>query len=522
MKIIPTIKRMISKRFQMVFVLLLTVLLGGCASVDFDYPKQESTAVVDTDDTRLGRGISPLPPQHPGESGFYLLGDGIEAIALRILMAERAERTLDAQYYLINNDIIGYVFIGALLKAADRGVRVRLLLDDIQTQGYDTGMAALDSHPNFEVRIFNPFSGRGSRATSVTEFSRVNRRMHNKSITADNQITIIGGRNIAEEYFSYRHDVNFGDVDVLSIGPAVHDVSNMFDTYWNSRYAAPIPAFAKMPDDPAAELEKLRERIKQAMDEASSTTYAEAFKESWENFVAEGGEVFDWAPYQIVYDSPDKADKKLAADAASIITPLREAVQSATRELIVVSPYFVPLKSGIKSLSELQASGVQVTIITNSLAANNHGVVHSGYAPSRKPLLRAGIKIFEMRADAAVAGVDRGGSGAALATLHTKAFLVDRERFFLGSFNWDPRSVKINTELGVIIESPEMGEWVGRQVYLSLDDKTYEVVLNDKGKLRWIDRRGEEEVWLEKEPQTSWWRRFSVGFMRILPIKSQL
>jgi len=298
-------------------LLLLAVLLGGCASVDFDYPKQESTAVVDTNDTRLGRGISSLPAQHPGESGFYLLGDGIEALAIRMLMAKRAERTLDVQYYLITNDIIGYIFIGSLLETADRGVRVRLLLDDIQTKGYDAGMAALDSHPNLEIRIFNPFGVRGARAGNITDFSRVNRRMHNKSFTADNQITIIGGRNIAEEYFSYRDDVNFGDVDVLAVGPAVQDVSTMFDTYWNSRYAAPIPAFAKMPDDPAAELEKLRERVKQATDKARSTPYADAFKESLGKFVSEGGDNLDWAPYQIVYDSPDKADKKLAADAAS-------------------------------------------------------------------------------------------------------------------------------------------------------------------------------------------------------------
>jgi putative cardiolipin synthase len=522
MKIVSAVTYMIARRSSILSLLLLAVLLGGCASVDFDYPKQESTAILDTNDTRLGQRISPLLPQHPGESGFYLLSDGIEALAARILLAERAERTLDAQYYLITNDDIGFIFIGSLLETADRGVRVRLLLDDIQTKGYDAGMAALDSHPNLEVRIFNPFGVRGIRAGNITDFGRVNRRMHNKSMTADNQITIIGGRNIAAEYFSYRDDVNFGDVDVLAIGPAVQDVSSMFDTYWNSRYAAPIPAFAKMPDDPAAELVKLRERIKQASEEASKTPYAEAFDDTLDEYVSKTEEHLDWAPYRIVYDSPDKADKKKAADAASIVTPLKETVELATRELTIVSPYFVPLKTGIAYLSELQASGVQINVITNSLAANNHGIVHAGYAPSRKPLLKAGIKIYEMRADAAVLGVDRGGSGAALATLHTKAFLVDREHFFLGSFNWDPRSVKINTELGVIIESPEMGARIGHAIDLSLDNKTYEVVLDEKGHTRWIDRSGEEEVWLDHEPQTSWWRRFSVGFMRILPGKSQL
>jgi len=522
MKFISVVSYLHGRRSPFISLVLLAALLGGCASVDLDYPKQESTVILDTNDTSLGRAIASLPPQHPGESGFFLLDDGIEAIAARLLMAERAERTLDVQYYLITNDDIGLIFIGQLLKTADRGVRVRLLLDDIQTKGYDAGMAALDAHPNFEVRIFNPFGVRGARAGNITDFSRVNRRMHNKSMTADNQVTIVGGRNIAAEYFSYRDDVNFGDLDILAIGPAVQDVSNMFDIYWNSRYAAPIPSFAKMPDDPAAVLEELRDRIKQANESARKTPYAEAFKESWDKYVSKAGDSFDWAPYQVVYDSPDKADKKLAAEAASIVTPLAEAVKSAKNELTIVSPYFVPLKSGIAFLSELQASGVQVNVITNSLAANNHGIVHSGYAPSRKPLLKAGVRIYEVRADAVVSGVDRGGSGATLATLHTKAFLVDRERFFLGSFNWDPRSANINTELGIIIDSPEMGAWAGEQVDLSLDKMAYEVVLDDNENLRWIDRHGEEEVCLDKEPQTSWWRRFSVGFMRILPGKGQL
>ena len=511
----------IARRYGLMFLCVLAGPLSGCASVDFDYPKQESRAVLDTDDTFFGRQLDLLPPQPPDQSGFLLLIDGIEALATRLLIADLAERTLDAQYYLITNDDIGYVFIGALLQAADRGVRVRLLLDDIQTQGYDAGMAALDSHPNFEVRIFNPFGVRGSAAANFADFGRINRRMHNKSMTADNLVTIIGGRNIAAEYFAYRDDVNFADVDVLAIGPAVQDVSDMFDMYWNSPYAAPVPAFANMPDDPVAELERLRGLIEQALENTRQTPYADALEETADRFVAERLERLEWAPYQVVYDSPDKADRTLAADAASIVTPLRSAVLSARQELTIISPYFVPLKSGLEFLIELQSSGVQVNVITNSYAANNHAIVHSGYMPSRKPLLRAGVRIFEARADATVVGVDRGGSGAALATLHTKAFLVDRERLFLGSFNWDPRSVYINTELGVLIDSPELGAFVSQRIEMGLDDMTYEVVLDDD-QLRWVDRRGEEEVWLDKEPDTSWWNRFSVGFMRILPIKSQL
>jgi len=230
-------------------------LLHGCASVDFDYPKPASNALTDTGDTYYGKQLDGLAEQHPGEAGFYPLSNGIDALAARLLLAERAERTLDAQYYLIKQDIVSHAFINALLRAADRGVRVRLLLDDIFTSGYDAGMAGLDSHPNFEIRIFNPFARRSARfMDGLTNFSRVNRRMHNKSFTVDNQITIIGGRNIADEYFGAREDAKFGDLDVLGVGPVVNDISNMFDTYWNHERAAPIAAFADMPDDPAAEL----------------------------------------------------------------------------------------------------------------------------------------------------------------------------------------------------------------------------------------------------------------------------
>jgi len=522
MKIAPARISTTARAIRAVSLIVLAALHVACASVDLDYPKEASTAVPATSDTTLGRQVSPLVEQHPGESGFLLLADGIEALATRLLMTQRAELTLDAQYYLITDDDIGNIFIGSLLEAADRGVRVRLLLDDILTQGYDAGMAALDSHPNFEVRIFNPFGVRSARAANFTDFGRINRRMHNKSITADNQVTIVGGRNIAAEYFAYRDDVNFSDVDVLAAGPVVQEVSTMFDLYWNSRYAAPIPSFATMPEDPDAELQALRERVRATVEIAQQTPYVEAFDESWNTYVAETGENFNWAPYQLVYDSPDKADSELASEAASILTPLAAAVNAAERELTIISPYFVPLDTGIEGLAELQARGVQVKVVTNSFAANNHAVVHSGYSPARKPLLRAGVRIFEVRHDASVAGVDRGGFGASLSTLHTKGFLVDREHLFLGSFNWDPRSAYINTELGVIIDSPELGTFVGEQIDAALDEKTYEVVLDDEDRLLWIDRSGAEEISFDTEPQTTWWDRFSVGLMRMLPIKGQL
>lgn len=498
--------------------------IAACATVDFDYPKEETHALTDTSDTHWGRLLADVVAAHPdGEAGFYPMNDAIDALATRLLMAERAEKTIDAQYYLLTADVVGNVFIEVLLRAADRGVRVRLLLDDILTSGYDEGMAALDSHPNFEIRIFNPFAHRSFRAIDgITSFSRVNRRMHNKSFTVDNQITIIGGRNIAAEYFGAREDAQFGDLDVMGIGPVVQDVSDMFDSYWNHRAAAPIPAFAKMPDDPQAVLEKLRTRLEASREEIKDSPYAEAVKRQVAHYIESKEEFVVWAPYTLAVDSPDKSDKKRAAEVASITTPLKKSILTAKSEILIVSPYFVPRKTGIEMFTTLQQSGVDITIVTNSLAANNQKAVHGGYAPSRKPLLKAGVKIYEVRPDAGVAGFEYVSGDAARATLHTKAFAVDNHDLFIGSFNFDPRSARINTELGVIIHSTELTEKLLGTVDERLKDSTYEVFLNEKGQLRWRAFDGDQETIYKKEPNTTWWNRFVAGFYRILPIRGQL
>ena len=398
-------------------LLLVASLLSACASVNFDYPKPPSSALLDTDDTYLGQELAGLPEQRPGEAGFYPLSDGIDALASRLLLAERAERSIDVQYYLIKSDITSNAFIRALLRAADRGVRIRLLLDDVFTGGYDAGMAALDSHPNFEIRIFNPFAHRSARfADGITGFSRINRRMHNKSFTVDNQVTIIGGRNIADEYFAARADLNFGDLDVMGIGPVVAEVSEMFDSYWNHERAAPIDAFAKMPDDPAAELERIRAELEQSHQQILDSEYAEAVRDQILDYIETDTGAFTWAPYVLAVDAPDKSFKSRADTAGSITTTLRASLLSAQKEIIIISPYFVPLKTGIEEIVALQDRGVDVIIITNSLAANNHTPVHGGYAPSRKPLLKSGVRIFEFRADAEILGAHIAAEEGAIAT----------------------------------------------------------------------------------------------------------
>jgi putative cardiolipin synthase len=505
---------------------LLGLLLTSCASVDFSYPKIPSQALPTeaSRNTHIGRHTTAQASQHPGLSGFYMQFDGIDALAERLVLTAYAEKSIDAQYYLITNDIVGNAFILSLLQAADRGVRVRLLLDDIQTQGYDTGMAALDSHPNFEVRIFNPFAGRNFRiGDGITSFSRINRRMHNKSFTVDGHVTILGGRNIAAEYFGGHEEVNFGDADVIGIGPVVADVETMFDLYWNHEKAAAVPAFATKTADPAAALDVLRGRLEASFEAVKKTRYGEAVSADIRKFLDQSNDdQFYWGEYEVVYDSPDKANKKKAADAKNITTALAAAIARAQNKVVIVSPYFVPRKSGTAYFRKLRERGLRVVIVTNSLAANNHGIVHSGYAPSRKPLLEMGVEIYEVKTAKALRGVERGGAGSSLATLHTKAFFIDDTELFFGSFNWDPRSVNINTELGVIIKSKELGKIVGALVDENMAERTYKVILNDKGQLRWLDIEPEEPVIFDKEPDTTWWRRTKATLGRILPVRGQL
>ena len=499
-------------------------ILASCATVNFDYPKTDSRVFTDTSETYFAKNLVDDLANHPvDQSGFYLMPDGIEALSARLVMAARAERSIDAQYYEITRGTVAEAFIAALLEAADRGVRVRLLIDDVNTQGYDAGMVGLDSHPNFEIRVFNPFANRTFRKLdALTNFSRINRRMHNKSFTVDNQITIFGGRNIGDEYFGAVKDAIFFDLDVLAVGSVVNSVSFMFDAYWNHERSVPLEAFAKLPDDPAAELVRMRGEIAQWKKEFAKSQYAHAVTDSYLQFIESDPSIFTWAPYQLIYDLPDKAIKQRADETMLIKTAIYGSLEAAQEELTIVSPYFVPLKSGIDWLVDTQASGVNINIITNSRSANNQALVHAGYAPARKPLLRGGVNIYEIRPDAKVVDYEVVELSSAKATLHSKAYIVDRKEIFIGSFNFDPRSANINTELGVLIQSPLSAAKIAQNIEKALPEISFELFLNEKNKLRWRNIEKGEEVIFNKEPYTSWWQRTKDRFFQLLPFKSQL
>jgi len=499
----------------------LLAILGGCATVDFDAPKSESYAVTDTDDTWMGRRASDFIQDRAGQSGFLIVPDAISAMAFRLHGARRAERTIDVQYYLIKADKSGLLLINELLEAADRGVRVRVLVDDILTKGHDRGMVAMDAHPNIEIRVFNPFARRSFRALNfLGDFRRLNRRMHNKSFTTDNQFTVIGGRNIGDEYFAGHEQANFGDLDVVCVGPVVREVSAMFDLYWNHRLAVPVNAVVDPPEDPFQEIAALRARIADALVDVNTQRYEAVIQDLVDREKVKPEEV-EWVPYRLVYDSPDKADKRLAGEAETMVPPLREAILAGQDELIIVSPYFVPTTT-VEGFRELRARDMRVRVVTNSLAANNHLAVHAGYAPARKPLLRMGVELYEIRPDASIRGTEKTGMAESGGTLHAKFFIVDREELFIGTFNWDPRSKNLNTEMGIILESPRLAGALAEIVDRDIPHRAYTVTLDDRGKLRWTTITDGREVVYTKDPETTWWQRFKVGVYRMLPIRGQL
>lgn len=510
-------------RLARFFVLGALLVLTGCATVDFDAPKPVDLQVTPAGSTVLGRYASTLRRAHPGLSGFDYTDDGLEALAARVVLANYAEETLDAQYYLITPDRIGLLFLDLLLKAADRGVRVRLLLDDMQTAGFDETLAALDSHPDLEIRLFNPFAGRRWRLGDVlTDFRRINRRMHHKSFTVDGQFTLVGGRNIAAEYFGAHDSQNFGDVDLLCVGPAVNEVSVMFDEYWNSRWAVPVAAVARPLADPAARLARLRVELDRNRAAVAASEYGSAVRRNFDFLTNPRDIAWHWAASDVISDPPAKVAGDDYDPALGVAESLTQFIDSARSEVTIVSPYFVPLESGMAYFQSLIDRGLRVRVLTNSLAANNHGIVHSGYMGYRRRLLRMGVELYEARVNAPVAGVSRGFSGAALATLHTKAFLVDRDRVFLGSFNWDPRSAKLNTEMGVVVNSASLGAMVAADIDEALRAESYRLQLDERGRLRWLDESGPEPIVHAVEPDVSWWRLLRVNLGRLLPIREQL
>jgi putative cardiolipin synthase len=493
-------------------------LLAACATLPSQEHRTASVAVTDIAGTRLGRQLATAIAAHPGASGIHDLSRPRDSFAARILLAGVADKSLDVQYYIWHLDESGELMFEALWNAAQRGVRVRVLLDDINTGGLDPTIAALDAHPNIEVRLYNPFVLRNARALAfVTDFTRVNRRMHNKSFTADNQASIVGGRNIGNEYFNVGHGVGFADWDVLAVGPVVQEISKAFDLYWNSASAYPAALLVRPPPDGAsAELET---RFEAARANPDAREYLESVRSTpLLDELLQGRLALEWTTARLVFDDPAKTLDTAERTDLLLFPTLVRSFGQVQRTLDLVSPYFVPGDRGAEALVALAERGVKVRILTNSLSATDTSVVHAGYAKHRRNLLRAGIQLFELKRLAKPQDRQRIGSSSS-AALHAKSYAVDRSTIFIGSFNFDQRSAHLNTEMGVVIDSRALAEGLGNALDRAAGEIAYEVRLTRDGeRLQWIERTATGEVVYDVDPETSWSLRTRVEMLSQLPI----
>ena len=476
--------------------------------------------------TELDREIVPLLAQQPGKTGAILVPDGLDAFAARAISARRAGRSLDLQYYIWHDDLTGRLLGREAWLAAERGVRVRMLLDDMNAEGLDPGLLALDAHPNIEIRLYNPFRNRGGVMRVyelVQRIVSVNHRMHNKAWIADGRMAVVGGRNIGEEYFGAGKETNFRDLDMVLFGPAVAQASGVFDTYWNSAAAVPIAALERK--DPE-QLQALMESVDREATGAAAQRYLQRVDTSPQVRAYFAGQLQPhWSTgIRVVADPPLKW--KDDDRSGWMVEQLAATLSTARRKALLVSPYFVPGEFGTQGLGALADRGVHVGVVTNSQAANDVPAVHSGYMRYREPLLAAGVQLYEIRAQArpgALPPQTAGVFGSNGASLHTKAFVVDDARGFVGSFNLDPRSADLNTEMGVLFDDPAIGRAL-RDEYLRLAGPTlsYWVYRTSDGAVHWLDRGAQPPAVLVDEPDTTRWQRTVARVVGWLPIESQL
>ncbi len=470
-------------------------------------------------DTRLGRAVLPLCTAHEGLCGLVALDDSMDAFVARHRLAEMAQSTLDVQYYIWDDDMSGRLLFLALLAAADRGVQVRILLDDNNTSGMDDALRQLEAHPNIDVRLFNPFSFRTLRALGyLTDFARLNRRMHNKSFTADGVITIVGGRNIGDAYFGAGEEPLFTDLDVMAIGPVVTDVSQDFERYWHSACVSPLHQVLEIEAEDIAGQIRMPDAWYQ---DPTAVRYLDTLKRTQFASQLEQGELpLIWAKTRLVSDDPKKGQGK--AHLRTLLPQrLLNVMGKPERQIDIISSYFVPGRAGVAQLLQLARKGVKVAILTNSLAANDVSVVHAGYARWRKKLLRHGIELHELKPtrEGHHPLHDRGLTGNSGSSLHAKTFSIDGEKVFIGSFNFDPRSAMLNTEMGFVIDSETLARQIHHRFLRSQRAAAWQLRLDQWGRINWVERRDGKEVVLTKEPQTRFWQRVLVKLAYWLPVE---
>lgn len=503
---------------------LLLVMLSACSSLPKQGERSASSAWSDPDATSLGRIVSDsLPAGRQDLSGFRLMHLGAFAFNTRIELVRRAEKTLDLQYYQIASDESGLMLFKELTAAAKRGVRIRLLVDDLFTVGEDQTLRKLAETPNIEVRLFNPFVvGRKGLASkfilSLNDFKRVNHRMHNKLFVADNAMAITGGRNIGDEYFMYATASNFIDIDTFIIGEVVQDLSKVFDGYWNSDYVYPVQAIiendltdTRSPAPPDFGIEKTRGPL--PPDVHDELGYAPLALE-----LERGKLDLNWAKGMVLADSPDKVMGINAQNMSGTVTSnIMQVMNDAHEEVIVISPYFIPGKIGMEAIKRLSERKVRMVLVTNSLAATDSPLVHIGYSRYRAEMVRLGVEVYEINP------IRKGKTsiynfGSSKAMLHAKIAVIDRKQVFIGSMNSDPRSSRENTEMGVIIQSPKMAMEIISLMRKDGPTGSYTLrTAESSSGVEWVKHVPQGETLKDEvetdEPEAGFWLKFSLKLL---------
>ncbi len=477
-----------------------------------------SAAISATTDTRMGALMASSMAAHPeGQSGVLPLASGEDALGSRLALIDAAEVSLDLQYYIWHDDISGILLLDALRRAAERGVRVRLLVDDNGVPGMDDYLTVLHAQQGFEVRLFNPSTVRNPKMLGYAfDFFRMNRRMHNKSLIADGAVAIIGGRNIGDEYFQVGEDVFYLDMDAIATGSVVGETAAIFDDYWNSNSVFDIGQIVSG----AGDADAFTDRVSSISGTPEAQQIVESTTSGTERFMA-GDVALEWTDVQVIADDPIKGEGVATGDQL-MITRLGEILGGVRETLDLASAYFVPGQAGTDFFNTLVADGKRVRILTNALNTTDVFLVHAGYSRYRRELLEGGVELFEMklRGDQQSDDLQLLPLGLSGASLHAKTFAIDGERLFIGSFNFDPRSAILNCEMGFLIDSPTMAS----RVAVSFDDQisavSYQPKLTPEGKMIWQEDRANGEVIIyQEEPDASWFQQIAYAVVGILPIE---
>jgi cardiolipin synthase C len=531
---------------RVAFALLATLgiaLASGCAGLPpgASYPRAESVALPHPEETRLGGHFGDAASEHGGNSGFRIIPVGVDGFLTRVQMIDAAERTLDVQYFIFRGDETGRLITAALLRAADRGVRIRILIDDGDTVAGDEQILALSGHPSVELRIFNPFGYRGHAhwlraAEFLFNMPRLDYRMHNKLLVSDNAVALIGGRNIGNQYFQMDPESQFADDDVFTVGPVVQKLSETFDEFWNSKLAIPAAALGGG-KHAAATLAKSRHHLLWSRPmrtlDSPGIDYAALIKtdEPYAGMVA-GRLPLVWAQAQVVSDSPDKKDVVNGAQPGRLmVRPVTKAAAQVHTELLMVTPYFIPARDEMQLLNTLLRQSTRVAILTNSLESAPDVMAQAGYVRYRRSMLENGADVYEVRS---MLGSQR-GSGQTVRisrfgnySLHAKLFVFDRQRLFIGSMNFDQRSKRLNTEIGLIIESPELAQQICTRFASMTQPQNAYVVSLSAGKppasrrLVWTTIEQGKVVEYTQEPARSWGQRMKARLLAFLPLDAEL